>query len=100
MFRERGITWPQSSPATHGKFIRRAERLPAPSGSGHRVNFESARSFRQHAAHIHPHGFSRSACMKTLENIVNKNGKVGYALLWLLGVPLPILLIVYLVRGH
>jgi hypothetical protein len=38
--------------------------------------------------------------MKPIENIVYQQGKVGYALLWLLGVPLPILLIVYLVRGH
>ncbi len=27
-------------------------------------------------------------------------GKLGWALLWLLGVPLPVLLIIYLVRGH
>ena len=27
-------------------------------------------------------------------------GKIGYAILWLLGVPLPILLLIYLVRGH
>lgn len=27
-------------------------------------------------------------------------GRIGYALLWLLGVPLPILLIIYLLRGH
>ncbi len=27
-------------------------------------------------------------------------GKVGYALLWLLGIPLPILLVIYLIRGH
>jgi hypothetical protein len=27
-------------------------------------------------------------------------GKIGWALLWLLGVPLPILLIIYLIRGH
>jgi len=38
--------------------------------------------------------------MKTLESYLCKQGKAGYALLWLLGVPLPILLIVYLVRGH
>ena len=29
-----------------------------------------------------------------------KSGKVGWALLWLLGVPLPILLVLYLIRGH
>lgn len=38
--------------------------------------------------------------MKHLERFVNESGKIGYALLWLLGVPLPILLIIYLVRGH
>ena len=38
--------------------------------------------------------------MKAIENLAYKSGKIGYALLWLLGVPLPILLIVYLVRGH
>jgi len=27
-------------------------------------------------------------------------GKIGWALLWLLGVPLPVLLIIYLIRGH
>jgi hypothetical protein len=26
-------------------------------------------------------------------------GKIGYILLWLLGVPIPILLIIYLLRG-
>jgi hypothetical protein len=38
--------------------------------------------------------------MKTIENAVRESGKAGYALLWLLGVPLPILLIIYLIRGH
>lgn len=38
--------------------------------------------------------------MKTIEKFVSESGKVGYALLWLIGVPLPILLIIYLVRGH
>jgi hypothetical protein len=27
-------------------------------------------------------------------------GKVGWALLWLLGVPLPVLVVLYLIRGH
>ena len=27
-------------------------------------------------------------------------GKIGWALLWLLGVPLPVLLVIYLIRGH
>jgi len=37
--------------------------------------------------------------MKRLEKYVSESGKIGYALLWLLGVPLPILLIIYLIRG-
>jgi hypothetical protein len=37
--------------------------------------------------------------MKYLEKITTESGKVGYALLWLLGVPLPILLIIYLIKG-
>jgi hypothetical protein len=38
--------------------------------------------------------------MKTLTDLAARSGKIGYALLWILGVPLPILLIIYLVRGH
>jgi hypothetical protein len=30
----------------------------------------------------------------------SKKGKIGYAILWLLGVPLPVLLIFFLIRGH
>jgi hypothetical protein len=37
--------------------------------------------------------------MKLIDKYVSENGKIGYALLWLLGVPLPILLIIYLIRG-
>jgi hypothetical protein len=29
----------------------------------------------------------------------HKQGKVGFALLWLLGVPIPVLLLVYFLRG-
>jgi hypothetical protein len=29
-----------------------------------------------------------------------QKGKVGWAILWLLGVPLPILLVLYLIFGH
>ena len=28
-----------------------------------------------------------------------QSGKIGWALLWLLGIPLPILLVVYVLRG-
>lgn len=28
------------------------------------------------------------------------SGKIGWALLWLLGIPLPVLLIIYLIKGH
>ena len=29
----------------------------------------------------------------------NTSGKIGWALLWLLGVPLPVLLVIYLLKG-
>ncbi len=39
--------------------------------------------------------------MKTIKHLTQQAGGVaGYGLLWLLGIPLPILLIIYLVRGH
>jgi len=28
-----------------------------------------------------------------------EDGKIGYAILWILGVPIPILLIIFLLRG-
>jgi hypothetical protein len=31
--------------------------------------------------------------------LINEKGKVGWILLWLLGIPLPILLVFYLLRG-
>lgn len=39
--------------------------------------------------------------MKLLKNIkeAREEGKVGWILLWLLGIPLPILLILFLLRG-
>lgn len=30
---------------------------------------------------------------------LNENGKIGYLLAWLVGIPVPILLIVFLLRG-
>jgi len=39
--------------------------------------------------------------MKTIKQIAHQAGGVGsYGLLWLLGIPLPILLVIWLVRGH
>jgi hypothetical protein len=39
--------------------------------------------------------------MNTIKKLANQAGGAGsYGLLWLIGVPLPILLIIYLVRGH
>jgi hypothetical protein len=32
--------------------------------------------------------------------LLGQSGVVGWALLWLLGIPLPVLLIIYLIRGH
>ena len=37
--------------------------------------------------------------MKVLMNRKLEEGKVGWILLWLLGVPIPVLLILFLLRG-
>lgn len=37
--------------------------------------------------------------MKVLKLIQNKKGAVGWILLWLVGLPLPILILLFLVRG-
>lgn len=34
-----------------------------------------------------------------LSAIRNEDGKVGWAVLWLLGVPIPVLIVLYLLRG-
>lgn len=35
-----------------------------------------------------------------VEALNERSGKIGWAVLWLLGVPLPILLVLYLLMGH
>jgi len=37
--------------------------------------------------------------MKRWFNRKSEEGKAGYLLLWLLGVPIPVLLIIFLLRG-
>jgi hypothetical protein len=38
--------------------------------------------------------------MKKLDaRLMQQRGKVGWALLWLLGVPIPVLLVLFLLRG-
>jgi hypothetical protein len=37
--------------------------------------------------------------MKSLKTFRNQEGKIGYILLWLLGIPIPILIVIFLVRG-
>jgi hypothetical protein len=37
--------------------------------------------------------------MKSLKLFRNQAGKIGYILMWLLGVPIPILIVIYLLRG-
>ena len=39
--------------------------------------------------------------MKTMKQLAEQAGGLGgYGLLWLLGIPIPILVIIFLVRGH
>jgi hypothetical protein len=34
-----------------------------------------------------------------LESLRNQQGKMGYILMWALGVPIPVLLLIYFLRG-
>jgi uncharacterized protein YjbJ (UPF0337 family) len=34
-----------------------------------------------------------------IENLNERSGKIGWAVLWLLGVPLPVLIVLYLLMG-
>jgi hypothetical protein len=34
-----------------------------------------------------------------MQKFIARSGKVGYIILWLLGVPIPILLLIYAMRG-
>ena len=45
------------------------------------------------------HRRTKEKPMKSFKLFRNQAGKIGYILLWLLGVPIPILIVIYLVRG-
>ena len=34
-----------------------------------------------------------------MRKLMNRSGKVGYIVLWLLGVPIPVLLLIFMLRG-
>lgn len=38
--------------------------------------------------------------LSTCTTRLTESGKIGYAILWLLGVPLPLLIIIYLIWGR
>jgi hypothetical protein len=43
---------------------------------------------------------SKEGIMKNARHVIdNANGKLGWVLLWALGIPIPVLLILYFVRG-
>jgi hypothetical protein len=42
---------------------------------------------------------SSSSIMKILPSRNKEEGKVGWVLMWLLGIPIPVLLIIFLMRG-
>jgi hypothetical protein len=44
-------------------------------------------------------GEARRPSMKLSNIMKSQEGKMGYILLWLLGVPIPILLLIFLLRG-
>jgi hypothetical protein len=47
----------------------------------------------------HDHITHNIPLMKTPQTHPHTAGKIGWALLWLLGIPLPVLLVVFMLRG-
>ncbi len=43
--------------------------------------------------------FSTQRCLMSKNIVPDRSGKAGWIVLWLLGVPIPILLILFLIRG-
>ena len=37
--------------------------------------------------------------MRFLSKLANEEGKIGYILLWLIGIPIPVLIVIFLIRG-
>jgi hypothetical protein len=37
--------------------------------------------------------------MNRYESVKHQAGKIGYILLWLLGIPIPVLILIFLLRG-
>jgi hypothetical protein len=44
-------------------------------------------------------GSARTRPMKLIKDKISQAGAAGYMLLWLLGVPIPVLLLIFLLRG-
>ncbi len=49
--------------------------------------------------HAQWHSYRRFPSMKYLRKHAAQSGKLGWIVLWLLGVPIPILLFFFLIRG-
>jgi hypothetical protein len=45
------------------------------------------------------HHFIHKFGVSAMRKLTERSGKVGYILMWLLGIPIPILLIIFLLRG-
>jgi len=44
-------------------------------------------------------GIRSRGCMKDVSPKASQSGKIGWILLWLIGVPVPVLIILFLLRG-
>lgn len=48
---------------------------------------------------LHPVAGREHAVLTTNQGVAREEGKIGWVLLWLLGIPIPILVLLYLLRG-
>lgn len=42
----------------------------------------------------------KSSLLKLKERIQNEEGRIGYLIAWLCGVPISVLFVIFLIRGH
>ena len=49
--------------------------------------------------HVHKLNLKGVTSMKAIQRIKNQQGAIGWILLWALGIPIPLLIILFLIRG-
>jgi hypothetical protein len=81
----------------HGTACLNSVRAGRPPTQGSR--WRGGRRADNCCAYTRPHSLRRFPSMKYVSKRAAQSGKLGWILLWLIGVPIPVLLFLYLIRG-